>query len=83
NFVGRKYDLSVQDICRLLDEDGIFGPDGDILLDEFQHKASLQFRQDKRRQEQRDVYAGKVISFRQAETEEEQAPLEHAVQMEY
>jgi len=83
NFVGRKYDLSVQDICRLLAEAGIFGPDGDILLDEFQHKASLQFRQDKRRQEQRDVYAGKVISFRQAETEEEQAPLEHAVQMEY
>ncbi|GAB6991556.1 replication initiation and membrane attachment family protein [Paenibacillus pini] len=86
NYVVRKYDLSVQDMCRLLDEDGIFGTDGNLLLDELQHQANLQFRQGKRRQEQREVLAGKVVSFRQAAAEEEKdspPPLEHAVQMEY
>lgn len=85
NYVARKYELSVQDLCRLLDEDGIFGPDGTLLLDELQHRANLNFRQDKRRQEERQVLGGKVVSM-QRSTEEASAsetPVEHAVQMEY
>lgn len=83
NYVVHKYDLSVQDLCRLLDEDGAFAPDGSVVLEELERNANLHFRQDKRRQEQRDVYAGKVVSFRQNEEQADSAPLEHAVEMEY
>ncbi|CAM3046941.1 DnaD domain protein [Paenibacillus sediminis] len=82
NYVVRKYNLSLQDICRLLDEDGIFTPDGDLMFDELQHKASLHFRQGKKRQEERQVLAGKVELMQQRESETA-VPLEHAVQMEY
>ncbi|WP_068783357.1 DnaD domain protein [Paenibacillus phocaensis] len=87
NFVARKYDLSVQDLCRLLDEDGVFDPGGGILLDELQHKANLQFRQGKRRQEEREVAYGKIVAIR-GETPEAAASSggiteEVAVQMEY
>lgn len=83
NYVVNKYDLTVQDLCRLLDEDGVFAEDGGIALEELQRKANLHFRQGKRRQEQREVYAGKVVSFRQSEGAQDPAPLEHAVEMEY
>lgn len=84
NYVARKYDLSVQDLCRLLDEDGVFDQDGDLKLDELQYRANLHFRQGKRRHDLREVTSGKVISLRQnevgASAEHEE---EHAVQMEY
>lgn len=84
NYVVNKYELNVQDLCRLLDEDGIFTPQGDIILDELQHQANLHFRQGKKRQEQREVLAGKIISIRQGEENPEGSlQLEHAVQMEY
>ncbi|MDR0268280.1 helicase DnaB [Paenibacillus sp.] len=83
NYVVNKYDLSVQDLCRLLDEDGVFAADGGVNLDELQRKANLHFRQDKRRQEQREVYAGKVVSFHQSEESADPAPQEHAVEMEF
>ena len=84
NYVVNKYDLSVQDLCRLLDEDGLFTVQGDIKLDELQHQANLHFRQGKKRQEQREVQAGKIISIRQAqETSTGSLQMEHAVQMEY
>ncbi|WP_438347197.1 DnaD domain protein [Paenibacillus sp. FA6] len=84
NYVVNKYDLNVQDLCRLLDEDGIFTAQGDIILDELQHQANLHFRQGKKRQEQREVQAGKMISIRQAEeTPTGSLQMEHAVQMEY
>lgn len=83
NYVVHKYDLSVQDLCRLLDEDGAFTPDGSVALDELQRRANLHFRQDKRRQEQREVYAGKVVSLRLPEDSADPAPMEHAVEMEY
>ncbi|OAB48161.1 DnaD domain protein [Paenibacillus antarcticus] len=84
NYVVNKYELNVQDLCRLLDEDGIFTPQGDIILDELQHQANLHFRQGKKRQEQREVLAGKIISIRQEEDNPEGSlQLEHAVQMEY
>ncbi|AOZ91994.1 DnaD domain protein [Paenibacillus crassostreae] len=84
NYVVNKYDLTVQDLCRLLDEDGIFTAEGDIILDELQHQANLHFRQGKKRQEQREVQANKIISIRKAEEKPEGSlQMEHAVQMEY
>ncbi|MDU2240665.1 MAG: DnaD domain protein [Paenibacillus sp.] len=90
NFVARKYDLSVQDLCRLLDEDGVFDPGGGLLLDALQHKANLQFRQGKRRQEEREVAYGKIVALRGEEPQAATASAiggnvaeEVAVQMEY
>lgn len=85
NFVARKYDLSVQDLCRLLDEDGVFDPSGMLLLDELQYKANLHFRQGKRRQEEREVAYAKVVSIRAEEAEQERGSHQEevAVQMEY
>lgn len=88
NYIARKYDLGVQDICRLLDEDGVFDPAGAILLDELQYRANLQFRQGKRRKEAREVAYGKIVSLRGGEAPGSAAqsishPEEVAVQMEY
>ncbi|MCM3041817.1 helicase DnaB [Paenibacillus motobuensis] len=82
NFVARKFDLSVQDLCRLLDEDGVFDPSGGILLDELQYRANLHFRQGKRRNEEREVAYAKVVSISSAREEEEQLE-EFPVQMEF
>ncbi|KKO50934.1 helicase DnaB [Paenibacillus sp. DMB20] len=84
NYVVRKYDLSVQDICRLLDEDGIFSGQGEVMLDDLQHKASLHFRQGMKLQEKRQITAGKVVALHQELNGESAEPAEeHAVQMEY
>ena len=72
NYVVNKFNLSVQDVCRLLDEDDIFSPQGQLMLDDLQHKASLQFRQTKKRQEQQTVQAAKVVALRQHLDEPEQ-----------
>ncbi|WP_018754070.1 DnaD domain protein [Paenibacillus sanguinis] len=88
NYVAHKYDLTAQDICRLLDEDGVFDPAGGLQLDQLQHRANLQFRQGKRRMEEREVMYGKIASLR-AEEEQQPAstagalPEEVAVQMEF
>lgn len=86
NYIVRKYQLSLQDICSLLDEDGIFSDEGDVQLEELQHRANLHFRQGKKRSEDNDRYAKKVIAMRQSVQEsedEEQAREEHAVEMEF
>lgn len=85
NYVVRKYDLSVQDLCRLLDEDGVFDSGGTLLLDELQHKANLHFRQGKRRREEREVAYAKVVSIRGEENAQEAGSHQEevAVQMEY
>ncbi|EHS56304.1 DnaD domain protein [Paenibacillus sp. Aloe-11] len=84
NYVVRKFDLSVQDISRLLDEDGIFTEAGDLLLDELQLRASQQSRQDRKRQEEQQVQAAKVVALRQREASpSEEPPVEQAVEMEF
>lgn len=89
NYVVNKFNLSVQDVCRLLDEDDIFSPQGQLILDDLQHKASMQFRQTKKRHEQQTVQAAKVVALRQHMEEPErkedsgEPPVEHGVQMEY
>ncbi|WP_223067655.1 DnaD domain protein [Paenibacillus caui] len=83
NYTARKYELSIQDLCRLLDEDGIFAPDGALQLDVLQHKANLHFRQGKKRQEERNMAAGKVVALREQNAAAQELPVEHSVQMEY
>ncbi|MDO7907046.1 DnaD domain protein [Paenibacillus sp. JX-17] len=82
NYVVRKFDLDIPDICRLLDEDGIFDTQGALLLDELQHQASLVSRQERKRREQQEVHAAKVIALRQTE-ETDELQEEHMVEMEY
>ncbi len=84
NYVVRKFDLSVQDISRLLDEDGVFTEAGDLLLDELQLRASQHSRQDRKRQEEQQVQAAKVVALRQREAAtSEEPPAEQAVEMEF
>ena len=83
NYVARKFDLSVQDLCRLLDEDGVFDPSGGILLDELQRRANLHFRQGKRRKEEREIAYAKVVPIPSTQSENEEHLEEHPVQMEY
>ncbi|WP_409347275.1 helicase DnaB [Paenibacillus sp. MBLB4367] len=60
NIVAKKYHLSLQETCRLLDEDGVFDEEGELQIDLMQYKANLFFRQDKRRDEQAERYVRKM-----------------------
>ena len=82
--------LVLPDLCRLLDEDGVFDVSGTLLLEALQHKANEQFRQGKRRKEEREVAYNKVVSIRAEQqvsqdgaAKEEEVQEEVAVQMEY
>lgn len=85
NYVVHKYSLGVQDLCRLLDEDGVFNVQGEILLDQLQSLASSMFRQEKKRKEERTIHAAKVVNMRQAmdSMQSDELPVEHVVEMEY
>ncbi len=75
NYVAYKYGLSAADMCRLLDEDGVFGANGELLLDTLQNKAASMYRQDRKREEDRKrvmARAGTTASA-EAETVEEVA----------
>lgn len=60
NYLAYKYDLQVAEICRLLDEDGIFEPDGTLRWDELQLRANLVYRQDRKRDEERERYLSRL-----------------------
>lgn len=84
NYIVRKYNLTLQDICSLLDEDGIFSEQGEISLDLLQHRANLQFRQGKKRGEENDRYVKKVAASRaESEPQDSETKAEYAVEMEY
>lgn len=55
NYVAGKYRLTLQEMCRLLDEDHVFAADGELDVDRLQHLASLLFIQSKKREEDRDL----------------------------
>ncbi|MBN2982858.1 DnaD domain protein [Cohnella algarum] len=54
NYLAYKYDLEVPEICRLLNEDGVFFEDGTLRWEELQAKANLMYRQDRKREEERE-----------------------------
>ncbi|OXM87204.1 helicase DnaB [Paenibacillus rigui] len=85
NFVAKKYSLYLTDMCRLLDEEGVFAPDGALVLELLQHKANLVFRQDKKRGEERMRYRSKVEQVYAADSGDGGAPaaVEKSVEMEY
>lgn len=82
-YVVRKYGLSVQDVCRLLDEDGIFTDRSEVKLDVLQHKANSIFRQEIKREEDKQRYMQKVIEFHRKPEENPPVQEEQPVQMEY
>jgi len=54
NYLAYKYDLEVPEICRLLNEDGVFHEDGTLRWEELQFRANLMYRQDRKREEERE-----------------------------
>lgn len=81
NHVARKFALNVEDIVRLLDEEGIFSSEGELLLDNLQNRANLTFRQTAKRTEERQLRAARAV--RPEEPAASDTPVEHAVEMEY
>lgn len=71
NFVARKYKLTLQEICRLLDEDDVFTEEGVLQFDLLQQKANLLFRQSRKREEGRERVLHRLAAAGQATGEED------------
>jgi len=82
NKIARKYNLSLREMCRLLDEDGMFSEDGELMVDMLQYKANLYFRQDKQREEERERLFHKIASMTKSGDAEGVQP-EKPVEMEF
>jgi replication initiation and membrane attachment protein len=80
NYIAQKYDLKLQELCRLLDEDDAFSTDGAVDLDALQNKASQSFRQEQKREETRTRYMAKV-GAESNEPGDEAIPEEKPVEM--
>ncbi|MCL6457237.1 MAG: DnaD domain protein [Gorillibacterium sp.] len=61
NMIAQKYELTLQETCRLLDEDSVFEEDGALNREALKHKANLYFRQGKKREDQVERQTNKVI----------------------
>ncbi|MBJ6362268.1 helicase DnaB [Paenibacillus sp. GCM10012307] len=81
NYVAYKYNLNVVDLCRLLDEDGIFSRGGELMEEELQLRANQLYRQDRKRGDERERKLAKMAVMQQGDVEEDM-PQEHAVQAE-
>jgi replication initiation and membrane attachment protein len=81
NIVSKKYNLSLQETCRLLDEDGVFTEQGELLIDKLQYNANLFFRQGKKREEERERTLAR--SAERGETEDEVGASEKSVEMQF
>lgn len=79
NYVAKKYNLSLQETCRLLDEDSVFSDDGMLIVDALQHKANMNYRQDKKREEDRERYLHKVDKLKQSDESTSNDPNEEKV----
>ncbi|MDQ6419889.1 helicase DnaB [Paenibacillus sp. LHD-117] len=71
NYVAYKFNLSVVNVCRLLDEVGVFDASGKLNVDELQLKASSMYRQDRKRDDDRQRTLAKTKVIAETETEEE------------
>ena len=81
NMVAHKYNLTLRETCRLLDEDGMFSEDGELQIDLLRYKANLLYRQDNEREEERERLLHKIAQLtREAPSEQ---PAEKPVEMEY
>ncbi len=73
NYLAYKYDLGVTEICRLLDEDGIFREDGTLHWEELNRRAYLIYRQERKRDEERERFLSRSLSRRAEEPENPEA----------
>ncbi|MBC8079775.1 MAG: DnaD domain protein [Gorillibacterium sp.] len=80
NMITQKYELTLQETCRLLDEDSVFEEDGTLNRETLKHKANLYFRQGKKREEQVERQTSKVVPMHPNEDENTE---EKAVEMQY
>lgn len=72
NYVAYKYHLSVASVCRLLDEDGVFAPSGEVNMDELQLRANQLYRQDKKREGDRQrTLSHTSVRMNERETQED------------
>jgi replication initiation and membrane attachment protein len=80
NYLAYKFNLEVPEICRLLDEDGIFHSDGTLTWDELQNRANLMYRQDRKRDEERERFLARGEE-RPMPVEEEPAAASSSMQL--
>jgi replication initiation and membrane attachment protein len=83
NIAKSKYNLELQETCRLLDEDGIFDEEGNLLFEELQYRANLLYRQAKRRDEFAGRKVHRLVAAQSAEDGQDEELQEKGVQMEY
>ncbi|WP_219835914.1 helicase DnaB [Paenibacillus sp. R14(2021)] len=89
NYVAYKYNLTVVDLCRLLDEDDIFSARGELQLEELQLRGNGMYRQDRKRNEERQRVYGRIEAVKAANERsdsmdsQDDMPDEVAVQSEF
>lgn len=85
DYIAKKYSLTLMETCRLLDEEEIFHDDGTFKLDNLQYKANLMYRQDLKRDEERERYLHKLSAMNEdpAKDTHTDTPAEKAVEMDY
>lgn len=83
NYMAKKYHLSLQDVCRLLDEDDLFDLDGRLLQEVLQYKANLHFRQHRKREAQRSRYLHKAVTEGEETEHTDTTATAKQVQMEF
>jgi len=85
NYIAYKYSLSVTDVCRLLDEDGIFDSgSGEVDIDALQLRANQLYRQEQKREGDRQRVLARVQETAEEASEDSDEPAEeYAVQEEF
>src|SRR5690606_12065357 len=84
NIAAKKYNLTLQETCRLLDEDDVFTEEGELQTDKLQYNANLFFRQGKKREEDRErVLAKSAGKPDKVQNEQEAESSEKSVEMQY
>lgn len=87
NYVAKKYNLTLMETCRLLDEDGIFTSDGALDVEVMQQKAVQNFRQNTKREQEVERHLHKLEQLSDSKSNDDeldhQPQEEKAVEMAY
>jgi len=79
NYTAAKYRLELQELCRLLDEDGIFDEAGELNEETFAYRASLHYVQGNKRREERDMFLNRAMEVVASVEAQEEPATEEAV----
>lgn len=82
NYTAAKYRLELPELCRLLDEEGIFDASGELNEDLFTYHASLGYLQGNKRREEREANIQKALDL-QAASKPDEVPAEAEVEPMY